>query len=367
MDLSLHDTVGIRLVGATAAQVAAVRTDTGLPEGRGTDAPDIEIRYVDRLPVRAPMRLLGLRYAFCDDGFVVRPGGRAGDGGEGARTLVPLADAGSPIIMVCERGVRAVPLLLDMVHLAALGGDLLPLHAGAVSRDGSGTVVTGWSKGGKTELVASLVRRGASFVADEWTYLPRDGRTALGSAHPVRLWDWQLRQMPEVLDGLGRSRRARLAVGRSVLAASDRVSSRAGGSAPAKVLRALRPVVDDQAGGVYVDPAALGGPVLNSTSFDTLLLAESRTGPETTVAPIDPQEVAARMAASLELERSDLLAAWTTYRFAFPGATNPRLEGAGERERALLSAAFEGKPAYLVSHPYPVDLDRLARAVEAVL
>ncbi|MDQ1695882.1 MAG: hypothetical protein QOJ03_1235, partial [Frankiaceae bacterium] len=42
----------------------------------------------------------------------------------------------------------------------------------------------------------------------------------------------------------------------------------------------------------------------------------------------------------------------------------PAIVEALAREPALLDAALAGAPAWLVSHPYPVDLAALAAAVE---
>ena len=60
--------------------------------------------------------------------------------------------------------------------------------------------------------------------------------------------------------------------------------------------------------------------------FDRLFLVTSADGPETVAEPVEPLEVAARMAASLRFERAPLLALYEKFRFAFPDVRNEHLE-----------------------------------------
>jgi hypothetical protein len=84
------------------------------------------------------------------------------------------------------------------------------------------------------------------------------------------------------------------------------------------------------------------------------------------VSPVDPAEVAARMAASLAFERLDLQGWYLRARYAHPEAewSNPLLEGGAEElERELLDRFLAGVPAWVVEHPYPVDLAALHDAM----
>ena len=84
--------------------------------------------------------------------------------------------------------------------------------------------------------------------------------------------------------------------------------------------------------------------------------------PPTRVAPLEPRDVARRVVSSLAYERSRLMNAYDQYRFAFPDRSNKLIETARERELALLGAAFAGKPAFEIQHPYPVHLAELYHA-----
>jgi hypothetical protein len=120
---------------------------------------------------------------------------------------------------------------------------------------------------------------------------------------------------------------------------------------------------------VDVAPELLFGPGAGSGegAFTHLFFAVSAEGPETVVKPVDPGEVAARMVHSLDYERAPFRTWYQMFRFAFPELSNPHVEQASERERALLGRVLAGRPAYVVTHPYPVEIPRLFEAVEPYL
>jgi hypothetical protein len=242
-----------------------------------------------------------------------------------------------------------VPLLIAAINLTVLEQGALPLHASAFVHEGRGAVVTGWSKGGKTEAVLAFMMRGASFVGDEWVYVEPGGATVHGIPEPLRLWDWQLRQLPELRRKLRRGEQARLAALRAVV---DALRERG----PRRVEALLSGQLHaDVPPGELFPPGriALTGP------FDRLFLAGSWEEQRVEARPVEPAEVAARMASSLQHERAPLTQVYEQFRFAFPALRNPVLESAADRERALLEQVMAGKPAYAIDHPYPVDLAAL--------
>jgi hypothetical protein len=343
IDYDLHGLAGVRVVGATARDAAAVDRQLGPIRGPLRRDPDIVVRFVDHLDVEGPLRLLGVDDAgFTDDAFLVL---RARHKAR-ARVLIPLDRIGRRCEIVCERGLPAVPLLIATLNLTVLARGALPLHASAFFHDGRGVVVTGWSKGGKTEAVLAFVARGARFVGDEWVYVGPDGATVYGIPEPLRLWDWHLRQLPDLRARVGRGERARLTALRGAAAAAR-------GRRLASLL----------AGQLHVDvaPETLfpPGAVALTAPFNRLFLLVSWQHRDTAARPVDPGEVAARMAFSLQHERAPLTRAYEQFRFAFPGRSNPVLDSACERERELLEQVMIDKVAHAVDHPYPVDLETL--------
>ena len=363
VDLSLHGLARLRLLDAGPKDVATVVRQVGPLEAPVEGDADLVVRFVDHLPAPSAERLLGAREAaFSEDGFVVlRTKHKAR-----ARVLVPLHRAGTPgCELVCERGVPAVPLLVPLLNLAVLAAGALPLHACAFrTAEGVGVVTTGWSKGGKTESLLAFCERGATYVGDEWVYLPGDG-TAAGIPEPIRVWDWHLDSLPGYRRKLRWRNRVRLAALRGATAlarATPETPRRISGLADR-----VAPVLEAQS---HVDlfPTALFGSELGplSTRIDRLFLVVSADRRDVSVTPVDPAEVAARMAASLAFERLDLQGWYLRARYAHPeaGWSNPMLEGGAEaRERELLERFLAGVPAWVVEHPYPVDLTALHDAM----
>lgn len=354
VDYDLHGLAGVRVVGAGPRDVAAVDRQLGPIRGTLQREPDIVVRFVDRLELTGPLRLLGLDDAgFTDDAFLILRSRHKAR----ARVRIPLEQVGERCELVCERGLPAVPLLIAVLNLTVLARGALPLHAAAFVHGERGAVVTGWSKGGKTESVLAFMSRGARFVGDEWVYIEPDGARVHGIPEPMRVWDWQLRQLPELREQVASLDRARLSALRlAVSAARGRRGRRVG----AFVSRQLH---------VDVPPERMfaASTVALTASFDRLFLVGSWERPETIARPIEPAEIAARMAFSLQYERAPLLAAYQQFRFAFPDRVNPVIETAAERERALLERVLAGKPSYAVEHPYPVDLSRLFEVMSPLL
>ncbi|HLV44362.1 MAG TPA: hypothetical protein VKY39_05365, partial [Aggregatilineales bacterium] len=96
---------------------------------------------------------------------------------------------------------------------------------------------------------------------------------------------------------------------------------------------------------------------------DVIFLLVSRAGDEYAVEPVDPDEVAARMLYSNQVEQADLLAHYWKFRYAFPEASNPLIENLQAAQADILREALAGKPAYVVYHPHPVAIPELFRVM----
>jgi hypothetical protein len=348
VDFDLHGLAMIRLVGAGAADAAAVKRQLGPLEGRVEREPDIVVRFVERNERSSRLRYVGLDDAgFTDEAFLLLRSKHKST----ARVKVDFSQIGGPVEILCERGLAAVPLLVPILNLTLLAKGVLPLHASAFVHQGTGVVVTGWSKGGKTEALLAFASRGAEYVGDEWVYLSADGARVYGIPEPIRMWDWQLRQLPQYAPLIGRGERARLRALNALLGVDNAWRGTGAGRVTALLKRQL-----------YVDvPAELlfGKLGTMAASFDRLFFLVSHESDDVTVEPIDPSEVARRMAFSLRHESLDLTAAYLKFRFAFPDVSSYLVDHAPALERDALSRALLGKPAFVVHHPYPVSLSAL--------
>ncbi len=362
VDFDLHGLVGVRVIDGAPGDIAAVARQLGPLPRRLDREPDLVVRFVDRIEPGSRLNYLGAREAgFTDDAFYVLRSRK-----EPVVVRLPMDRIGGRCEIVCERGLPAVPFLIAVVNLTVLGNGALPLHAAAFELDGVGTLVTGWSKGGKTELLMAAAGAGARYIGDEWVYLTTDGAMH-GIPEPIRLWDWHLAQLPDARGRISAMDRARLrAIG--ILRHVDKAMPPAlRRLPPVRLLHRAMPVLEGQAH-VDLPPERLFGQLGHLTGrLDHVILVVSASGDETTVAPIDPIEVARRMTASLSYERQDLAALFLQARYAQPDLENPHLATFEARQRELLERILEGRPAHLVTHPYPVVLATLLDAVRPVL
>ena len=88
-----------------------------------------------------------------------------------------------------------IPLLISIINLTALKKHrCVPIHASAFVYKGTGVVVTGWIKSGKSEALLAFSQHGATYVGGEWVLLDPDGETMYGLPGTFRMWDWQRRK-----------------------------------------------------------------------------------------------------------------------------------------------------------------------------
>lgn len=358
VDFNLHNLVGIRLHDPRPGDVRALARQLGPIQRPLSGPPDIAIHFVTQLPVNGSLRTLGLQEAaFSDDAFLILRSKHKAQ----ARVRVNFQRIGAgPCEIVCESGLPAVPLLIPILNLTMLSKGVLPLHAAAFTYNGTGVVTTGWSKGGKTEALLAFAARGAAYVGDEWLYLTGDGRRAFGIPEPIRVWDWYLRQLPDGGPRVGRSDRLRLAALRGIAALHQRAPRVVPGRA-ARFLERQR-YTDLHPRDLFpAERLALAG------APDIVVWMVSHDAQEVTVAPIEAGEIARRMVHSLHYEWLPFLAWYQMYQFAFPGARNELIESLEARLAALLDQVLAGKPAYVVAHPYPVDLAALFEAMRPLV
>lgn len=358
VDFNLHDLVGIRLLDPRPGDVRALTRQLGPIQRPLSAPPDLVIRFVEHMPAVGTLRTLGMGEAAFSDAefFVLRSKHKAQ-----ARVRLALDQPGAgPCEIVCESGLPAIPLLIPLINLTMVAKGILPLHAAAFTYNGVGVVATGWSKGGKTEALLAFMRHGAHYVGDEWVYLPADDRRALGIPEPIRVWDWYLRQLPDLRARLSRGDRWRLGVLRGIAALHQRLPAIVPGRL-ARFLERQRYTDLDPRAIFPAERCALTG------RFERLFWMVTHDAPTIEVSPVSAQEIAGRMIHSLLYEWLPFMSWYRMYRFAFPGARNELIETLETRLTALLGEALVGKDAYTVAHSYPVDLTALFAAMQPLV
>jgi hypothetical protein len=376
LDLDLRGRAVVRLVGAGPGDLRTVRrqlgplpavADPASPDPAGGRAPDLTIRFVDRLDVGGPVRRVGPDAQLIGDAFVLTRGKRQSE----VRVEVPVASLGrEPATITAERGGSAIPLLLPILAASLLARGVAAAHASAFLLDGLGIFVSGWAKGGKSETLLAFLTHGANYVGDEWLFVDPDGPTMFGPPEPIRLWDWQLDQVPVLRRRVGRVDRARL-LGAGGLSRTLAGIGRAPGVGPGAVGEAARragAVVDRQRSRQFGVEELFGPSAIHpgAAAIDRVVLVAGSSEDEVRVG-LDPAEAAARIAASTAHELLDLEALRLAYRHALPAARTDGLEGLEARLRDVYERAFAGVPILDVRHRVPPDIARLHRLIAPAL
>jgi hypothetical protein len=363
IEYDLHGVVGIRLVDPSPDDAAAVGRQLGPLQKRLDRDPDITIRFVDDLGLTSRVRYLGVDDAgYTDDAFLVMHTKHKAK----ARVMIPMAQIGGTCEIVCETGLPAIPLLIPILNLTALARGLAPLHAsGFVYRD-TGVLVTGWSKGGKTEALLAFMSRGAEYLGDEWIYVGAESKRMSGIPQPIRLWNWHLDQFEEYRRRIGGKARARLRAIEAGLMLGRGVTG-PGRPAP-KALRTIERVQALVKRQAYVDvsPERLFGPCGRLEGpIDRVFFLGSWADSRIVVEPIDVANVVRRMVSSVRFELQPFMSYYLMFQFAFPGTRNVWIEAADQHLQAALHRGLEAKTAYTVFHPYPMSIAELFDAMSA--
>ena len=364
VDFDLHGLVGIRLIDASPADVETISRQVGPLKRALTREPDISIRFVEKITDARPLSILGAYDAgFSDDSlYLLRSKQKTT-----AKVAIPFDSIGQACEIVCESGLRAVPLLIEIVNLTALANNSVPLHASGFVFQEKGYLCTGWAKGGKTETLLGFMANGAAYVGDEWVYVTENGMQ--GIPEPMHIWDWHLTDLPEFRHRIGRSNRWHLRTTRWLANTSSKVGSLAGKNGwLGRKFRQFDSLATKQRH-VKMKPERLFGKEAfqSQATIDRILFVISHASDEYRVEPVDPMRVADRMIFSLLDERSELMEKFNMYRFAFPDRGNDFLEQSEALMRARLRSYLTDKSAFAVYHPYPVSPTRLFEAVTASL
>ncbi len=360
-DYDIHGIVGVRLVNAWESDAAAVARQLGPLQQTLTREPEIVVRFVEKLPTPNLQYVELEKSGFAGDDFYLLESGK-----RKAKARIAFEQIGGQCEIVCESGLSAVPLLMAIVNVTALKKRWVALHASAFEYEGTGVLLTGWSKGGKTEALLAFAAQGAKFIGDEWILLDESGERMYGIPENIRLCDWHLESLSEARKHV---KGTKLFVFRAVRWLDRMQSAMAntwmGRLLPFRLLREALPAVKRQLN-VQLEPEKIFGAGIGpfEGKLEKVFFLMSHEGEEISVEATDPRQVAMRMAASVQYEQQQLFGNYLAYKFAFPARRNELLERAAILQCNLLGHALAGKEAYVVRHPYRVSLDKLYEAMK---
>ena len=354
VDFCLHPILRLRLLNATAREIALVQRQLGSMQAPVHGDADITIRFLDQQPDHRTLHILGDWDAgYTRTGFWILRGSH----GRPMAAQYPFPDLGKQFEITCCRPVANIPLLQTIINATALAKGFLPLHASAFCYGESPVLVTGWAKGGKTEALLGFAEHGATYVGDEWIYITGNGQRMFGIPQPIHLWDWHL-EAPQFRSRLTGRQRWKLSLTRFSHACSR-------GALLARLLGAK--TAARLAGWLYgrrhvqsMPHQLFPGRVRTETICpQSVFFMASHAAADTYVQPMLIQDVIARMVFSLEDEFSALLNFYRQFRFAFPEQRSELLDELPALLKQRLELVLGSKSGYAVWHPYPVSPSRL--------
>lgn len=362
VDYDIHGLVGVRLVAASQTNVTAVNAQIGSPSPRGLRRPDIVVRYVDRLSAE-PLRYVDLgKTASSGAQFIVFPEGEAK-----GKVIIPFEQIGNECEILCERSVGWIPLLIPIINLTALKKyGFVPVHASAFAHEGTGVLVTGWVKSGKSEALLAFSQHGATYIGGEWVLLSPDGKAMYGLPGTFRMWDWQCRELRCLRPAggnVGIFRLIRLLdLGQKAM---PEALLRLG---PLKLLREGMPALRRQLN-FRVEPKEVFGDRCDTLPGhpDKIFVGMVHSDQRVLIEPADTTTVADQLLSAVEFELTSLVSHYRAFKFAFPRMRNELLEKVHDVLRDALQDALATKEIYMLYHPHPVSFDDLYQAMKTVL
>ena len=363
LDYDIGGVVRLRATKASGLDVALMTRLFGPPSPISGE-PDLTVRFSPEI-VATSLRYVGRNAAaFTDDDFFLM-GPKTGR----IDARIPFASLGQPCELECRSGLGHVPLLFDAITLTCMRKGFVALHGSAFVHDGTGVLVLGWEKGGKTETLLAFANHGARYVGDEIVMLAGDGSSMFGIPFPISIWDWNFDQIPALLPPLSPRKKLLFGLVRGLAAVRD--GHLRGRRDRTMAIRALDTLIKPlrERLRIWAVPARLfeGRIWPGRAPVDLVVLSVSHDRPDVTVESCDPEEIALRMRGSNERERTGLLDHYRAFRFAFPDRPNALLDSIDEQQGTLLRRALAGKTSFVVRHPYPVAFEPLYRHMASLV
>ena len=356
--------VGIRFENITRKEVCSIVNNFSEFEKGLNREPDIIVRFIDKLETPR-LTFLGLDYAAFDkQNFYL-----ISDSVDKKKVSIPFDKIGQQLEIICEKGIKSIPLLNHIVNFYLIKNNFVPIHSSGFYFNNKGTLVMGWTKGGKTETLLSFANHGAEYVGDEWVVLSKDGSEMCGLHVPVTIWKWQLSYIKNIVSKIGLVNKIVFAfISTFEIINNISIKLKLDSKFPFKLLGQglphLRKLLK-----IRKSPEDLFKNKIRSgmTKLDTIVLALSHESNEVVTIACEPEEIINRMIHSNDYEQLPFFEFYKAFRYAFPERRNEFLDNIKNIHSGLLLNALLGKKSFKVSHPYPVSFETLFSTLNSVL
>ncbi len=355
---------GIRFENISREEVSSIVNNFLAFEKKLNREPEIVVRFVDRLETSG-LIFLGLNYAAFDkEKFYL-----ISDPVSKKKVSVPFDKIGQKLEIVCEKGVKSIPLLNHIVNFYLIKNNFVPIHSSGFYFDNKGILVMGWTKGGKTETLLSFANHGAEYVGDEWVVVKPDGSEMCGLHVPVTIWKWQLSYIKKIVKNIGLVNKIIFST-ISILEAIDNISImlKLGKTFPFKLLGQglphLRKLLK-----IRKSPEDLFKDKIRNgmIKLDAIVLALSQDSYEIVAKECEPEEIIKRMIHSNDYEQLPFFEFYKAFKYAFPERDNEFLDKIKVIHSNLLMNALKGKKSFQICHPYPVSFEMLFSRLSSAL
>ena len=362
VDFDVRGAVGVRLLDGSESDVACVRRQLGGPTGPLGRAPDVVVRFVDELPLQGATLVSSRASSFTEEGFLIMQESRSG-----LQAQVPLWELGGACEIVCESGMRSVPLLLEAVKMAALKKGIVPLPASAFEFEGIGVLVIGGERSGRTTSLLAFARHGGLFVADDLVFVRADGREMFGLDTALTVTTEQVAELPNGEAAISAADVTRVALFERLEGLRQWAFEGAStGSLRERLGRRVEHLLRQRLT-IECRPASLfSNAVLPSAEPRQVFLTLLHDAPDIRVKGVTTEEFIDRLANLLQADDLPLLGRHLDYRMAALGQPEAFIDRAHELRHTLLERAFAGKEAFVIRRPPGVHLEALFRAMARV-
>jgi len=356
IDFDLFGIVRIRLENPSVDDIKSMKKQIGFEPSEIENEPDIIIRFTSDF-VTQDFTFLDINSAgFTKDDFYLISGEKPFK-----KIKIPFEKIGSKIEIVCEHGMKSIPLLNHIINFTLLGKNYLPLHSSGMSFNGKGMLIMGWAHGGKTSALMSFAMHGARYVGDDWVILSPEENLMYGLPLPISIKEWQFSQIPKLLPPKNAKQKMIFGIIHSIDFV-HKCASKIGMNKIALInlLGDVLPTLKKQLK-VQIPPGKIFGDRIekNGTPLNFVLLTLSHGNEEIRIEECDWEEVVERMINSNKFEQISMFKFYEVFKFAFPNRKNEFLENSIQLQHQLLTKALMNIKSFKVLHPYPVEFEKL--------
>ncbi|MFC1662945.1 hypothetical protein ACFL04_02125 [Patescibacteria group bacterium] len=222
------------------------------------------------------------------------------------------------------------------------------IHASAVKLNQHGVVFSAWAHTGKSNLVLGMLKRGAGYLADDWTIIDEDNIYAYPKS--LNLFNYNFKHYPELKKKAPKKLRALFALNSLVLKTMSPFAK--GNNTIAHYAREVKQVLDAK-GHVRI-PLRQAFPVnqiVGETKLTDLFLIARINTEEFKYEDMPAETYAQVMSLCLEYERRDFLSWYRMSQFVNPIIVSRKLNKLANQQKILLQSIAEKHPPKIIHLP----------------